>query len=124
MAGGDGGRYARLDRLNDKAKQLLAKGEWRRAIRVYERFPGLARPDELHPSYYNNYALCYEGLGEPERALEILAPNLQPAAELSPFAHALAARLLARLNQRGEAEKEYREATAEFAPKGSGNTGG
>ncbi|MGE5529759.1 MAG: tetratricopeptide repeat protein [Patescibacteria group bacterium] len=114
MAGRGKDRHADLDRLNKEAVSLMAGGEWRRAMEIYDRIRDRAYPVTLYPAYYNNYALCLEKTGEPERALETLAPNLDPAAEPSPFAHALAAHLLLKLGRAEEAEAEFGRAMEEF----------
>ena len=103
------------EEVEKKACQYMKEGKWQKAIAVFtEAAPGLEE-GEVEPSFYNNWALCYEQLGEYEKALETLFPNLHPEGTPSAFAHALAARLLYKLGREKEALAELRQGIEDFA---------
>ncbi|MGQ9778393.1 MAG: tetratricopeptide repeat protein [Bacillota bacterium] len=106
---------AYLDKVEEKARRLMDKGKWREAIALFVAARPFIEGREIEPSFYNNWALCHEQLGEYEKALEVLAPNLDPGAIPSAFAHGLAARLLYKLGREEEALAQLREGIEDFA---------
>lgn len=101
---------ARLKALDQKGRELLGQGEFAEAAAVFETICQVA-PE---PTPLNNLATAYYADGQVEKALAILRPNLEPDAPLNPYAHGLAAQVLAALGREDEARAQLREAVREF----------
>ena len=96
--------------LDEKGRALLEEGRFGEAAEVFQK---AYRLDD-NPVLANNLATaCFYG-GEVERALETLAPNIRPGASFNPYAHGLAAQILASLGREAEARGELREAVRDF----------
>lgn len=96
--------------LDKKGRALLQEGRYGEAAEVFRE---ACRLDDS-PVLANNLATaCFYG-GDAERALEALAPNIEPGAPFNPYAHGLAAQILASLGRGAEARAELRDAVRDF----------
>lgn len=114
LAAKTNGIKSELAKLDKRMHELMSARKWRQALKVYAEVQILHKTPDLNSVFYNNCALCHEALGEPDKALQVLAPNLRPEAYPSPFAHALAARILHGLRLDLEARAQFKEAVADF----------
>jgi len=101
---------ARLAALDEKGRELLQQGKFAEAAAVFEAICRVA-PE---PTPRNNLATAYYADGQLEKALAVLAPNLEPDAPWSPYAHGLAAQVLAALGREDEARVQLGEAVRDF----------
>ncbi|MCR4403574.1 MAG: tetratricopeptide repeat protein [Firmicutes bacterium] len=95
--------------LRVKGLEHMRRREFEEAQKVFE---SLVKSDS-DPSSRNNLATCRFKQGDLKGALGTLKPNLE-AKVPNPFAHALAAQILAALGRREEAERHLARAISDF----------
>lgn len=103
-------RKESAEELVEKGRHLLDQRDYEGAGKLFAQ--ALAMEDA--PPIRNNLAMARYLGGKPEKALEIVSPNIREGAPYNPFAHALAAQALAALGQKEEARKQIKGAVQDF----------
>jgi len=103
----------KAEELTEKGKELLDKGDFRAAQNA---FAEALEVDEATP-IRNNLALAAFMAGEPQRALEVLEPYMDPENEkagANPFTYALASRIHCSLGREDLARRLLQQAMRSF----------
>jgi tetratricopeptide (TPR) repeat protein len=86
----DGGESAEL-----QARTAFAAANYKEALDIYARLYA----ETLHPTYLRNIGRCYQGLGDPDRAISSFQEYLRKARDLSQEQRAEIERYIAEMEQ-------------------------